>query len=289
MTSNSYKDTIIHGNCLEVMKDFEGDYVDLVVTSPPYDNLRSYKGYHFDIEGIARELLRVVKQGGVVVWVVGDATINGSETGTSFRQALTFMNIGWNLHDTMIFKKINPIPQIYRKRYNNVFEYMFVFSKGVVKTHNPIMVNSLHAGLKLNGTTYKNYSRHEQKRAKMANPVKDTKIKGNIWEYVVGKKKEDQEAKGHPAPFPCQLVRDHIFSWTDKGDVVLDPLCGSGTTCKVAKELDRSFIGIDISKEYCQIAEKRVGNAKSQSTNSVEISNDNDIVSLPLYEALVNG
>src|SRR5512147_1015130 len=121
MTSNSYKDTIIHGNCLEVMKDFEGDYVDLVVTSPPYDNLRSYKGYHFDIEGIARELLRVVKQGGVVVWVVGDATINGSETGTSFRQALTFMNIGWNLHDTMIFKKINPIPQIYRKRYNNVF------------------------------------------------------------------------------------------------------------------------------------------------------------------------
>ncbi len=241
-----------------MMKSFDNECVDLVITSPPYDGLRNYNGYIFDFEGIVKELFRVTKQGGVVVWVIGDATINGSETGTSFKQALYFKEVGFNLHDTMIFKKTNPIPQIYRKRYNNQFEFMFVFSKGVVKTHNPIMVDCLHAGLKLNGTTYKNYSKNTQERNKMAKPVKDQKIKGNIWEYVVGKNKEDQEAKGHPAPFPCELAQDHILSWSNEGDLVLDPMCGSGTTCKMAKRLYRNYIGLDISKEYCQIAEERL-------------------------------
>lgn len=240
------------------MKLFEDNSIDLVVTSPPYDKLRNYNGYSFNFEGIVKELFRVIKEGGIIVWVVGDATINGSETGTSFRQALYFMEVGFNLHDTMIFQKRNPIPQIYRKRYNNVFDYMFVFSKGEVITHNPIMIDCLHAGLELNGTTYKNYSMNNQKRKKMANPVKSQKIKGNIWEYVVGKNKEDQEAKGHPAPFPCKLAEDHILSWSNEGDVVLDPLCGSGTTCKVAKLLGRAYIGIDISEEYCKIAENRL-------------------------------
>jgi len=121
----------------------------------------------------------------------------------------------------MIFKKRNPVPQIYRKRYTNEFEYMFVFSKGTVKTHNPIMIDCLHAGLELGTTTYKNYSKSDQVRKKIANPVKAQKIKGNVWEYVVGKNKEDQEAKGHPAPFPCELARDHILSWSNEGDIVL--------------------------------------------------------------------
>lgn len=253
-----FTDRIIQGDCVETMASMPESSVDLVVTSPPYDNLRSYNGYTFRFEEIAKQLFRVIKPGGIVVWVISDATIEGSETGTSFKQALFFREIGFNLHDTMIFRKKNPIPQIYRKRYNNEFEYMFVFSKGVVKTHNPIMVDCLHAGLQLNGTTYKNYSKTVQTREKMANPVKDQKIKGNIWEYVVGKNAEDQEAKGHPAPFPCQLARDHISSWTNEGDVVLDPMCGSGTTCKVAKQLGRHFIGIDVSEEYCTIARTRV-------------------------------
>lgn len=261
---NNYKNNILHGNCIDVMAQFIPDSIDMAITSPPYDNLRSYKGYQFEVKPIAEALLRVIKPGGVVVWVVCDATINGTETGTSFKQALSFMDVGWNLHDTMIFQKTNPIPQIYRKRYTNVFEYMFVFSKGAVATHNPIMIDSLHAGLELNGTTYKNYSRHEQKRKKMANPVKDKKLSGNIWEYVVGKKKEDQEAKGHPAPFPCQLARDHIISWSNEGDIVLDPMCGSGTVCRVAKELGRDFIGIDISQEYCALAKERVSIDKHQ-------------------------
>ena len=258
MSIKNYFNKIIQGNCLDVMKSFEDKSVDLVITSPPYDNLRNYNGYSFNLEGIVRELFRIIKQGGIVVWVIGDATIDGNETGTSFRQALFFKDIGFNLHDTMIFQKKNPIPQIYRKRYNNIFEYMFVFSKGVVKTHNPIMIDCLHAGLKLNGTTYKNYSKTVQVRKKMAKPVKDQKMRGNIWEYVVGKSKEDQEAKGHSAPFPCQLAEDHILSWSNKGDLVLDPMCGSGTTCKIAKKLDRNYIGIDISKEYCKIAKERL-------------------------------
>ena len=135
---------------------------------------------------------------------------------------------------------------------------MFVFSKGSVFTHNAIKIPCLHAGLELNGTTYKNYSKGEQTRTKQAKPVKQDKLKGNIWEYVVGKKAVDQEAKGHPAPFPFELAADHIKSWTDEDAIVLDPMCGSGTTCVAAYELKRKFIGIDISQEYCELAKRRL-------------------------------
>ncbi|OAV66046.1 DNA adenine methyltransferase YhdJ [Bacteroidales bacterium Barb6XT] len=270
MNINNYINSIIEGNCVEIMKNFDNNAIDLTITSPPYDDLRNYNGYVFPFTEIAKELFRITKQGGVVVWVVADATIDATETGTSFKQALYFKEIGFNLHDTMIFRKRNPIPQIYRKRYNNEFEYMFVFSKGVVETHNPILVDCMHAGLELNGTTYKNYSKNEQIREKLAKPVKDKKIKGNIWEYVVGKKQEDQEAKGHPAPFPCELVRDHILSWTNEEDLVLDPMSGSGTTARVACELNRRYIGIDISPVYCEMAKQRVKLIEMQSKLAFE-------------------
>jgi len=255
---------LILGDCIEEMTKMQEESIDLTVTSPPYDNLRTYESSLQWHEGIWNKVLkglyRVTKKGGVVVWIVGDATIKGSETGTSFKQALKFIEIGFNLHDTMIFQKTNPIPQIYRKRYNGIFEYMFVFSKGKVKTHNPIKVDCLHSGLKLNGTTYKNYSKGEQKRGKMAKTVKKQKIKGNIWEYVVGKKKEDQYAKGHPAPFPCALARDHISSWSNKDNTVFDPFLGSGTTGLAAKQLERNFIGIEKVNKYFNIAKERIGN-----------------------------
>ena len=249
---------IYQGNCLDIIKEFPENFIDLTLTSPPYDNLRNYNGYLFPFEDIVKELFRITKKGGVVVWVVGDSTLNGTESGTSFKQALFFKEIGFNLHDTMIFRKKNPIPQIYRKRYNNEFEYMFIFSKGMVKTHNPIKIDCLHAGKEFKKTTYKNFSKEEQTRTKLAEPVKDQKIKGNIWSYVVGKNKEDQEAKDHPAPFPIKLAEDHILSWTNENDIVLDPMCGSGTTCKAAKKLNRNFIGIDIAKDYCELAKKRI-------------------------------
>ena len=257
--------TIIQGDCAELMTELQESSIDLTVTSPPYDKLRVYRGYSFPFEAIVQQLYRVTKPGGVVVWIVGDATVNGSETGTSFQQALYFKEIGFNLHDTMIFQKSNPIPQIYRRRYQNIFEYMFVFTKGKVKTHNPLKVDCLHAGLELKGTTYKNYSRGEQKRKKPAKPVKKQKIKGNIWEYVVGKRAEDQSAKGHPAPFPCALAKDHILSWSNEGDVILDPMCGSGTTCMVAHQLQRPYIGIEMSSEYCELARARIAGHRRES------------------------
>lgn len=258
MTTKNYLNKITSGDSTKLLSKLEDDSVDLIISSPPYDNLRAYKGYSFDFEKIAQESYRVLKKGGVIVWVISDATIEGSETGTSFKQALYFMSLGLNLHDTMIFKKANPIPQIYRKRYTNEFEYMFVFSKGVVKTHNALKIPCLHAGLELGSTTYKNYSKGEQTRKKLANPVKAEKIKGNVWEYVVGKRKEDASAKGHPAPFPFKLALDHIQSWTNKGDVVLDPMNGSGTVSMAAKSIGRNFIGFDISEEYCELARKRM-------------------------------
>ena len=263
---------IYNEDCLEGMKRIPDGSVDLVVTSPPYDNLRTYGhlkgGFTFEMfKPIAKELSRILKEGGVIVWNVNDETIKGSETCTSFRQVLFFKDeCGLNLHDTMIFKKTNPIPQIYRKRYNNEFEYMFVFSKGTVKTHNPIKVPCLHAGLQLKGTTYKNFSVGEQTRTKLANPVKEEKIKGNIWEYVVGKKQIDQEAKKHPAPFPFELARDHIVSWSNENDIVLDPFMGSGTTAIAAIREKRNFIGFELNKEYYDMACKRIELELSQPT-----------------------
>jgi site-specific DNA-methyltransferase (adenine-specific) len=249
---------IKQGDCVALLGELSDDSVDLTLTSPPYDQLRKYGGDTFDFESLARELYRVTKPGGVIVWIVADATVNGSETGTSFKQALFFQSLGLNLHDTMVFLKRNPVPQIYRKRYTNEFEYMFVLSKGPVRVHNPLTTPCLHAGKELVGTTYKNYSAGNQKRGKKASPVRAEKQRGNVWAYVVGKNKEDQEAKSHPAPFPMALARDHILSWSNPGDLVLDPLCGSGTTCKAASQLGRKFLGFEINTDYCSLAKQRL-------------------------------
>lgn len=253
---------LLNMDCLEYMKGMEDGCIDLTVTSPPYDNLRTYKdslewGEHI-WKPILEQFYRITKLGGVVVWVVGDATVKGSETGTSFKQALYAMECGFNLHDTMIFKKKNPIPQIYRKRYSAEFEYMFILSKGYPKTHNAIRIPCLHAGKDMSKSTAKNFSRNGNERNKQATDVKDTKIKGNIWELVVGKMKEDQEAKSHPAPFPCMLASDHIISWSNEGDTVFDPFMGSGTTGKMAVLNNREFIGVEKVKEYYEVAKIRI-------------------------------
>jgi len=249
------KNKIIQGDCLEVLKTFEDGCIDLTVTSPPYDNLRTYNGYTFDFEGIARELYRVTKQGGVVVWVVGDATIKGSETGTSFKQALYFKDIGFNLHDTMIYKKVNPIP-LTHNRYEQHFEYMFVFSKGKPKTFNPILEQCKTSGAY---THRRNTGRAVESSTRNRDEItitKSTKYKGNIFEYVIGSKKG--ETGNHTAPFPEKLAEDHILSWSNEGDTILDPMAGSGTTLKMAKKNNRNYIGIEISEEYCKIAEARL-------------------------------
>ena len=249
---------ILCGNAIEVMKAMPSDSVDLVVTSPPYDELRNYKGYSFNFEGIAKELYRIIKKGGVLVWVVGDQTTKGDETGTSFRQALYFKQVGFNLFDTMIYLKTPRGAVGNNKTYWQAFEYMFVLSKGIPKTINLLKdrenkderdgdsgTKRLPDGtlLKLKRAGYSKYGRRT-----------------NVWEYLIGRghSANDNIAYQHPAIFPEKLVQDHIISWSNPRDVVLDPMCGSGTTCKMAKLNKRDFIGIDISSEYCKIAEERL-------------------------------
>ncbi len=243
------------GDCLEIMKTIPDKSVDLAITSPPYDKLRDYKGYIFNFEGIARELFRIIKQGGVVVWVVGDQTINGSESGTSFKQALYFKEIGFNLHDTMIYKKVNPIP-LTHNRYEQYFEYMFVFSRGKPKTFNPLLEKCLTSGIYTNRRNTGRVNEAATRNRDEITETKTTKYRSNIWEYVCGSKKG--EKGNHPAPFPNQLANEHILSWSNEGDTVLDPMMGSGTVGKMAKLNKRNFIGIEISPEYFKIAERRI-------------------------------
>lgn len=247
---------IFCGDCVQIMRQMDDSCIDLTVTSPPYDNLRTYNGYNFDFENVAKELYRVTKDGGVVVWIVGDATIKGSETGTSFRQALFFMECGFNLHDTMIYAKANPMP-CKSKRYTPSFEYMFVFSKGQPKTFNPIMEDCKFAGKKSARTViYADGTRKHYNKGF----YKDTKVKRNVFEYNVGTGK----GRGikHPAVFPEQLAKDHIISWSNPNDLVFDPFMGSGTTAKMAMLNNRRFIGCEISEEYCNIIKDRLNNVQ---------------------------
>lgn len=248
-------------DCLDGLKQLDDACIDLVVTSPPYDGIRKYNGYSFDFENIAKELLRVIKPGGVVVWVVGDQTKDGSESGTSFRQALYFKTLGFNIHDTMIYRKKNCIP-LNHNRYEQEFEYMFVLSKGRPMTFEPIKEKT-----KWNGMTYnlgrKGYGFQDGsvRRRDQEIVTNEYKIRGNIWEYTTG-----NSGVNHPAVFPEQLAIDHILSWSKDRDLVLDPFMGSGTTAKACLSLNRQFIGFEISQEYCEIAKKRIRYLLNQMT-----------------------
>ena len=242
-------------DCVDFMRRMEANLVDLTVTSPPYDNLRNYNGYKFQFEEIAKQLFRVTKEGGIVVWVVGDKINNGDRTLTSFKQALYFQKVGFNVHDVMIYKKENT-PFMRSNAYTNCYEFMFVFSKGKPNTFNPILIGTKRQGrekLVVN-------KRADGINRKVGGLLNKEKTKTNIWEYAVGLygSTSDKIAFKHPAVFPEKLAEDHILSWTNEGDLVFDPMCGSGTTCKMAKLHNRKYIGIDISEEYCKIAQERV-------------------------------
>jgi DNA modification methylase len=251
--------TIYHANCVDVFPQLPP--IDLTVTSPPYDNLRTYNGYEFDFEAIAQGLYGVTNPGGVVVWVVGDATIDGEETGASFRQALYFKEIGFNLHDTMIWDK-----QSFRfpddSRYYSQFEFMFVLSRGRVATFHPIRDRpNKHAGSRVatkssirnpNGSMRPNGAfNHDPNRV-----FAEIGTRGNVW--YVPHCTSNLERTGHPAQMNEIIANDHIRSWSNPGDTILDPMCGSGTTLKMARKNGCKAIGIDISEEYCELSVNRL-------------------------------
>lgn len=245
-------------DCLKGLKLLDDNSVDLTVTSPPYDDLRNYKGYSFDFENIAKELYRVTKTGGILVWIVGDATSKGSESGTSFRQALYFKECGFNLHDTMIYEKNSSSFPAARtsKRYTQIFEYMFVFSKGKIRNDISLLCDKPNkwAG----HTNWGNNTQYDKdgtlKQTNNIKPIPEFSLRNNIWKYSVG----FNDKTGHPAVFPEKLAEDHILSWSKENDVVLDPFMGSGTTAKMSILNNRNYIGFEISEEYCYMAEKRL-------------------------------
>lgn len=245
---------LIIGNCVDVMRAWHDDMIQLTVTSPPYDCLRDYKGYDFPFEAIAAELYRVTAQGGVVVWVVGDR-IRAGRSLTSFRQALTFQDLGFNVHDIMIYQKKNT-PFMRSNAYTNAYELMFVLAKGKPAIFNPLKEPTQRHGFEM--LPYNKLADGINK--KTLKELKKEKTRTNIWSYAVGLggTTSDRIAFQHPAVFPEKLALDHILSWSNPGDLVLDPMCGSGTTGKMALLNDRRFIGIDISAEYIDIARQRL-------------------------------
>jgi site-specific DNA-methyltransferase (adenine-specific) len=252
---------LIQGDCLDVMARLEAGSVDLTVTSPPYDNLRTYNGSLNDWtpakwKASIAELYRVTKNGGVVVWVVADATINGSETGTSFRQTLHAVKCGFSIHDTMIYHREGP--PLSHNRYEQKFEFMFVWTKGKPSTFNGLREPAIYAGESRASKTMRQDGDHLSSRSAKGVTAK-TRLRGNVWKYAVGYNcsAKDKIAHGHPAIFPEALASDHIISWSNPGDTVFDPFLGSGTTGIAALRTGRSFVGVERNKEYFEIALER--------------------------------
>lgn len=241
---------IYNENCLDTMSRMPENFIDLTVTSPPYDGLREYKGYSFDFESIAKELYRATKDGGVVVWVVGDATINGSETGTSFKQALFFMQCGFKLHDTMIWVKDGGGAVGSNKCYTQNFEYMFVFAKGTINTFN-LIYDKPNKSFGKDKSGVGRRTKDGEHKIETRKPSKEFSRRNNYW-HIAPQKGE------HPAVFPDKLANDHIISWSNEGDLVYDPFMGSGTTAKMAILNKRNWILSEISEDYVEAARKRI-------------------------------
>lgn len=263
------------GDNIALMQQLDRNCIDLTVSSPPYGALRKYKGISWDFEGVANELYRITKEGGVVVWIVGDQTENGTESLDSFKQAIYFKEqCGFLVHDTMLYAKNNYVPLTHR-RYEQSYDYAFVLSKGVPKTFNPLMIPCKYAGKKKkfnyicgNSTESKSSIRTGKFRKEVDNfsVNKDMKQRPNIWYYSVGANQStcDKIAFMHPAVFHEKLAEDHVLSWSNEGDVIFDPFLGSGTVTKIAKKLKRQFLGFDISEEYCEIARERLKIAEEE-------------------------
>jgi DNA modification methylase len=276
MVTPYYQDdrvTLYCGDCLEVMKQIESGIIDCVVTSPPYDNLRDYNGYTWDFEALAHDLYRCCVNGGLLCWNVNDSVIDGSETLTSAKQKIYFReHVGFRIHDTMIYKKSN-FSRPDDTRYHQVFEYVFVFSKGKPRCFNPIKDkrNVTHGKPCFGRHTMRERDGSMKEREKRYIAA-EYGMRGNVWECKTAGQELVCQSLPHPAMMPYGLCRDLVLSWSNPGDIVLDPLCGSGTTGVACIKTNRRFIGIEISEEYCEIALKRIKEAQAQPMLDLEVA-----------------
>lgn len=250
---------IICGDAFEIVRSWPASSVDMVVTSPPYDGIRDYKGFSLNLSAVGQELHRILKDGGVVAMVIQDQTKNFGKSLTSFRTILDWCDrVGFKLFETVIYRKYGAEGAWWNKRFRVDHEYIPVFLKGerpqyFNKEH--LKIPSKHGGKTMTGggTRLTNGVRIAT-RAITINPFK---CRGTIWEYMTagdGSRLKHQ----HPATFPNQLPYDFIQCFCPPDGIVLDPFVGSGTTTVAAKNLDRSYIGIDIAPAYCEIAKKRM-------------------------------
>ena len=253
---------LYNGDCNDLLEQMiqNNAQVDMILTSPPYDDIKNYNNtnaWNFEaFKRVANNLVKSLKDGGVIIWVVADKTDKGSESGTSFKQALYFKELGLNIHDTMIYKKLNYVP-LTHNRYEQEFEYMFCFSKGKPKTFNPIKVPCKWAGTETWGKSSFYKTDDDQLTQGEKKTINDTKIKGNVFEYHTGSTTESKKFK-HPAMFPLQLAKDQIISWSNENDLILDPFMGAGTTGVACKELNRNFIGCEIVDKYFEMCQERL-------------------------------
>lgn len=262
----------ILADCLDVMEHMQNQSVDMVITSPPYDELRSYEKkleWSFQIfEKIAQEISRILEKGGVLVWVVNDQVIKGSESGTSFRQALFFKDeCGLNLHDTMIYMKDNPPPVGGSNRYYQTFEYMFVFSKGKPRVFNPLKTERRNKYNDKRTKRTKSFTRNrdgdfikKEVALDFSSPVK----RRNVFTYTVGGGNSVDYNVKHPAAFPLELAKDQILSWSNKGDLIFDPMAGSGTVAIAAEKTCRKWICIEKEASYFNPAVEKIMSMKSE-------------------------
>lgn len=259
---------VIVGDNRVVLPTLEAGSAQLVVTSPPYDKLRTYGGHEWEFEPVARELYRVLCDGGIVCWNVGDSVVDGSETLTSAKQAIYFKEqCGFRVHDTMIYQKYNfSSPE--RVRYHQIFEYVFILSKGEPRAFNPIRDKpNKTAGMAAAGVPTKRMQNGTlTKIVRTVQTSAEFGMRGNVWLGATAGQEEFCTSSDHPARMPQWLARDLVLSWSNPGDTVLDPFFGSGTTGKAAELLGRNWIGIEINSEYEQLSRDRTAQQGIQFT-----------------------
>lgn len=249
----SIADAIEHASTLA------SDSVDLVLFSPPYDGVRDYRGnWTLDLPALGSELLRVVKDGGFAVMVIADGTKNQRKSMTTFRTAVAWEDAGWSLFESVIYSRDGRPGAWWATRFRVDHEHILMFYKGKrprpVTHHDGLRVPSKHAGKKWTGTQRLT----DGTLVKTSATVAADKCRGTIWHYATSNSEGNRTKAKHPATFPDALARDVILALSAPGDVVYDPMMGSGTSVVIAAQEGRRWLGNDFFAEYVEIAQQRL-------------------------------